>query len=84
MKTLRPALLLLALLSVIGTAAAQPASHAISAVTVFPDRAAVTRTVEVELLAGANRLGSVLGEVHWYLARMRFATTILWTSSGPS
>ena len=56
MKTLRPALLLLALLSVIGTAAAQAASHAISAVTVFPDRAAVTRTVEVELLAGANEV----------------------------
>jgi uncharacterized protein (TIGR02231 family) len=56
MKTLRPGLLLLAALSFSGPAAAQPASHAISAVTVFPDRAAVTRTIEVELLAGANEV----------------------------
>jgi uncharacterized protein (TIGR02231 family) len=56
MKTLRPALLLLAALSVSGLAAAQPATHAITAVTVFPDRAAVTRTIEVELVAGANEV----------------------------
>jgi uncharacterized protein (TIGR02231 family) len=56
MTRLRPPLLLLAVLSLSGPAAAQQASHAISAVTVFPDRAAVTRTVEVELLAGANEV----------------------------
>ena len=37
MTRLRPPLLLLAVLSLSGPAAAQQASHAISAVTVFPD-----------------------------------------------
>ena len=38
---------------------------------------------EIELFAGADRSRRVLDHVP-YLARIRFATTILWTSSGPS
>jgi uncharacterized protein (TIGR02231 family) len=39
-----------------GPAGAQQASHAITAVTVFPDRAAVTRTITVDLIQGANEV----------------------------
>lgn len=48
-------MLLLLLAAAGGPAQAQVLpSHAISAVTVFPDRAAVTRRIEVDLVAGAN------------------------------
>ncbi len=48
-------ILLLLLAAAGGPAQAQVLpSHAISAVTVFPDRAAVTRRIEVDLVAGAN------------------------------
>jgi uncharacterized protein (TIGR02231 family) len=48
---------LLVLLAAFGApAGAQQASHAITAVTVFPDRAAVTRTIEVDLVQGANEV----------------------------
>jgi len=57
MKQSCAASVLLILLTAFGApAAAQQASHAITAVTVFPDRAAVTRTVEVDLVQGANEV----------------------------
>jgi uncharacterized protein (TIGR02231 family) len=57
MKQSCAASVLLILLAAFGApAAAQQASHAITAVTVFPDRAAVTRTVEVDLVQGANEV----------------------------
>ena len=44
-----------------------------------------TQLAGIELLAGAHRPGLIFDQcAHLYLARIRFATTILWTSSGPS
>lgn len=55
MNSARAAVLALVLASVSGMAEAQVLpSYAISAVTVFPDRAAVTRRIEVDLVAGRN------------------------------
>src|SRR5688572_22095909 len=56
MKQSCAALILLLGLAAFAPAEAQQASHAITAVTVFPDRAAVTRTIEVDLVQGANEV----------------------------
>ena len=57
MKQSCAASVLLVLLAAFGApAAAQQASHTITDVTVFPDRAAVTRTIEVGLVEGANEV----------------------------
>ncbi|MCI0431423.1 MAG: mucoidy inhibitor MuiA family protein [Rhodospirillales bacterium] len=57
MNSAYAAVLALVLASVSGTVQAQVSpAYPISAVTVFPDRAAVTRRIEVDLLAGPNKL----------------------------
>ena len=57
MNSTRAAVLALVLASLSAAAEAQVSPpHTVSAVTVFPDRAAVTRRIEVDLVAGPNKV----------------------------